>query len=234
MLSDRRPADSLTRDSGIGHIVRAALEAVCYQTADLMRAMQDDLGGEASVQPLRVDGGMVANDWLCQYLADILARPVERPEIIETTALGVAYFAGLATGVYGSMGQVADAWRCQRRFEPEMGETNYIRLRFNPMIEIGLGARAKIPGEAMIGEQRELFLSNEFPDEMSPYERLLGDAMAGEGLLFARQDGVEEAWRVVDRVLTHHHVAHPYAKGTWGPKEADQMLARDGRQWRRP
>ena len=113
----------LTRDSGIGHIVRAALEAVCYQTADLMRAMHDDLGGEADVQPLRVDGGMVANDWLCQYLADILARPVERPEIIETTALGVAYLAGLATGVYGSMGQVADAWRCQRRFEPRMGET---------------------------------------------------------------------------------------------------------------
>jgi glycerol kinase len=113
----------LTRDSGIGHIVRAALEAVCYQTADLMRAMQDDLGGNTPVQPLRVDGGMVANDWLCQYLADILARPVERPEIIETTALGVAYLAGLATGVYGSMGQVADAWRCQRRFEAEMGET---------------------------------------------------------------------------------------------------------------
>ena len=75
--------------------------------------------------------------------------------------------------------------------EPEVGPANYMRFRFNPMIEIGLGARAKIPGEAMIGEQRELFLSNEFPDEMSPYERLLGDALAGEGLLFARQDGVE-------------------------------------------
>ena len=83
-----------------------------------------------------------------------------------------------------------------------------MRFRFNPMIEIGLGARAKIPGEAMIGEQRELFLCNEFPDEMSPYERLLGDAIRGEGLLFAREDGVEEAWRVVDKVLTHHHVAH--------------------------
>jgi glucose-6-phosphate 1-dehydrogenase len=60
---------------------------------------------------------------------------------------------------------------------------------------------------------------------MSPYERLLGDAMAGEGLLFARQDGVEEAWRVVDRILTHHHVAHAYAKGTWGPREADRTIA---------
>jgi glycerol kinase len=112
----------LTRDSSIGHIVRAALEAVCYQTADLMRAMQDDQGGGTGAQPLRVDGGMVVNDWLCQYLADILARPVERPEIIETTALGVAYLAGLATGVYGSMDQVARAWRCQRRFEPAMDE----------------------------------------------------------------------------------------------------------------
>jgi glucose-6-phosphate 1-dehydrogenase len=99
-----------------------------------------------------------------------------------------------------------------------------MRFRFNPMIEIGLGARAKIPGEANIGEQRELFLSNEFPDEMSPYERLLGDALAGEGLLFARQDGVEEAWRVVDKVLTHHHVAHSYPRGSWGPKEANRMI----------
>ncbi len=108
--------------------------------------------------------------------------------------------------------------------EPEVGRCNYMRFRFNPMIEIGLGARAKIPGEANIGEQRELFLSNEFPDEMSPYERLLGDAINGEGLLFARQDGVEEAWRVVDKILTHHHVAHPYPRGSWGPKEANRMI----------
>jgi glucose-6-phosphate 1-dehydrogenase len=108
--------------------------------------------------------------------------------------------------------------------EPEVGRCNYMRFRFNPMIEIGLGARAKIPGEANIGEQRELFLSNEYPDEMSPYERLLGDAINGEGLLFARQDGVEEAWRVVDKILTHHHIAHPYPRGSWGPKEADRMI----------
>jgi glucose-6-phosphate 1-dehydrogenase len=112
--------------------------------------------------------------------------------------------------------------------EPEVGQANYIRFRFNPMIEIGLGARAKVPGEAMVGEQRELFLSNMFPDEWSPYERLLGDALAGEGLLFARQDGVEEAWRVVEKVLTQHHVAHPYARHTWGPKEADRMIERFG------
>jgi glycerol kinase len=117
----------LTRDSGVAHIVRAALEAVCYQTSDLMRAMHDDLGGVADVQPLRVDGGMVANDWLCQYLADVLDRPVERPAVIETTALGVAYLAGLATGVYVSLEQIADAWRCERRFEPQMDEATRLR-----------------------------------------------------------------------------------------------------------
>jgi glucose-6-phosphate 1-dehydrogenase len=108
--------------------------------------------------------------------------------------------------------------------EPEIGRANYVRFRFNPRIEIGLGARAKVPGEAMVGEQRELYLCNNFPDEWSPYERLLGDALDGEGLLFARQDGVEEAWRVVEKVLTHHHVAHPYSRGSWGPKEADRMI----------
>jgi glucose-6-phosphate 1-dehydrogenase len=112
--------------------------------------------------------------------------------------------------------------------EPELGETNYVRFRFNPEIAIGVGARAKIAGEAMIGEQRELFLLNEFPDEMSPYERLLGDALRGEGLLFAREDGVEQAWRVVDKVLDRHHVSHPYARGSWGPHQADRFAAEIG------
>ena len=80
----------------------------------------------------------------------------------------------------------------------------------------------------MIGESRELFLCNEFADEMSPYERLLGDAIKGEGLLFAREDGVEQAWRVVDRVLTKHSAVIPYAPGTWGPIEAESLIGRDG------
>ncbi|MCZ7535669.1 MAG: glucose-6-phosphate dehydrogenase [Acidimicrobiia bacterium] len=117
--------------------------------------------------------------------------------------------------------------------EPDPGESNYVRFRFHPEIAIAIGARAKIPGEAMAGEQRELYLCNEFPDEMTPYERLLGDALDGEGLLFAREDGVEEAWRVVDRVLTEHGPAHPYARGTWGPVEADRLIAAHGR-WHDP
>jgi len=108
------------------------------------------------------------------------------------------------------------------------GDGNYLRFRFTPEITIAIGARAKIPGEEMVGESRELFLCNEFPDEMTPYERLLGDAIRGEGLLFAREDGVEEAWRVVDKVLTKHDKALPYTPGTWGPNEADRLIHRDG------
>ncbi len=111
----------LTRDSDVRHIVRAALESVCYQTADLMAAMRDDLeAAEAGVLPdtLRVDGGMVANDWVCQYLADILDCPVERPAVLETTALGAAYLAGLATGLYPSQDFIAQSWREDGRFTP--------------------------------------------------------------------------------------------------------------------
>ena len=113
----------LTRDSSRAHIVRAALEAVCYQTHDLMRAMDEDVsgtGGAITPATLRVDGGMVANDWLCQFLSDVLDRPVERPAVIETTALGAAYLAGLATGVWSGLDHLTKAWRCERRFEPGM------------------------------------------------------------------------------------------------------------------
>ena len=111
----------LTRDSTRAHIVRAALESVAYQTADLMRAMAADVaaaGGGALPEALRVDGGMVANDWFCQDLADTLGRPVERPAVIETTALGAACLAGLAVGFYPSMAALEDRWRLEKRFAP--------------------------------------------------------------------------------------------------------------------
>jgi glycerol kinase len=116
----------LTRDSTSAHLVRAALEAVCYQTADLLRAMADDAG--AAPAALRVDGGMVANGWLCQRLADILDLPVERPAIIETTALGAARLAGYAIGLHPSLEHVASSWHAERRFEPSMNETQRERL----------------------------------------------------------------------------------------------------------
>jgi len=126
----------LTRDSGIPQIVRAALESVGYQTRDLMQAMAADLDGDHHAAPsteagpaaVRVDGGMVANDWVCQFLADILDRPVERPVVTETTALGAACLAGLAVGLYPSLDAFADTWRCARRFEPQMASTERARL----------------------------------------------------------------------------------------------------------
>ncbi len=115
----------ITRDSTSAHIVRAALESVCYQTADLLTAMRQDIeAASAGVLPdtLRVDGGMVANNWVCQYLADILDCPVERPAVIETTALGAAYLAGLAVGIHPSMQAISDSWRADARFEPKLDQ----------------------------------------------------------------------------------------------------------------
>ena len=108
----------LTRASGPAEITRAALEAVCYQTRDLLEAMAAD-GAEAPVA-LRVDGGMVVNDWLLQFLADILGVPVERPVVTETTALGAAYLAGIKVGVCGDAEEIAALWRSEARFEPRM------------------------------------------------------------------------------------------------------------------
>lgn len=105
----------LSRASGFAEIARAALEAVCYQTRDLLGAMAADAG---KVGNLRVDGGMVANDWLVQYLADTLRTTIERPAVLETTALGAAYFAGLQAGLYPSLEAISAQWQCSARFEP--------------------------------------------------------------------------------------------------------------------
>ena len=106
----------LTLDAGRGHVARAALESVAYQTRDLEEAMIADGGGRPTA--LRVDGGMVANDWLCQFLADTMDIPVERPTVTETTALGAAFLAGLKVGVYGGLDAVSAAWQRDRLFEP--------------------------------------------------------------------------------------------------------------------
>lgn len=118
----------LTRDSGIDQLVRATLESVAYQTKDLMNAMAGDIQGDGRPTAVRVDGGMVANDWICQFLADMLNLPVERPKVIETTALGAAYLAGMETGLYASMDAVTDAWMVDRRFEPTMSDADRTRL----------------------------------------------------------------------------------------------------------
>ena len=91
----------------------------------------------------------------------------------------------------------------------------------------------KRAGKEFVGDQRELYLVEEQAGEESPYERLLGDAMAGDGALFTREDAVEAAWAVVEPVLTTHHRALPYKRGSWGPKEADDLIAADG-CWHNP
>jgi glycerol kinase len=107
----------LSRDSGIDEIVTATLQAVAYQTRDLVAAMSDD-GIEPSV--IRVDGGMVANDWFLQFLADILGLPVERPANVESTVLGAAFLAGLQAGVFASTDEIAALWASDAVFRPAM------------------------------------------------------------------------------------------------------------------
>jgi len=115
----------LTRDAGAAEIARAALDAVCYQTRDLLDAMARDMSdaGLGAPAALKVDGGMVKNDWFCQRLADLTGLPVERPQITETTALGAAYLAGLGAGLFTDFAQIARSWALDRRFEPALSAT---------------------------------------------------------------------------------------------------------------
>jgi len=108
----------LTRGTQKEHVVRAALESMAYQTRDVLAAMQADAGIE--LKELRADGGAIANDFLAQFQADILGVPVVRPEVAETTALGAAYLAGLATGFWSSREEIARQWAVERRFMPSM------------------------------------------------------------------------------------------------------------------
>lgn len=116
----------LTRFAGKGHLARAALEATAYQTRDVLDAMVQDSG--IAVRELRCDGGMVVNELLMQFQADILDIPVVRPQVVETTALGAAYAAGLATGVWASTDDLVRNWAIDRRWTPQMSGTDRTRL----------------------------------------------------------------------------------------------------------
>jgi glycerol kinase len=107
----------ITRDTGIAELARATLESICYQTFDLLEAKRRD-----GIKPtrLRVDGGMVQNNWFCEFLADILNITVERPAVTETTALGVAYLAGLQIGLFESLEDISTRWQADRDFESDM------------------------------------------------------------------------------------------------------------------
>ncbi len=110
----------LTRGAKREHLVRATLESIAYQTKDVLEAMQDDSGIE--LKGLKVDGGACANNFLMQFQGDILDVPVNRPEVIETTALGAAYLAGLAVGFWKNKEEIKEKWAINRTFEPDMEE----------------------------------------------------------------------------------------------------------------
>jgi glycerol kinase len=112
----------LTRGTGPAEFARAALESVAFQTRDLLVAMHRDWKAKGKATVLRVDGGMVASDWTMQRLADILDAPVDRPRILETTALGAAWLAGSRAGIWPGMEDFAASWALERRFEPQMDE----------------------------------------------------------------------------------------------------------------
>jgi len=119
----------LTRGSNAAHIARATLESMCYQTRDVLEAMTAD--SNVHVKTLRVDGGAVVNNLLMQFQADILGVPVQRPKVAETTALGAAYLAGLATGFWSSIQEVAEQWAVDRTFEPKMSVDERDKLYAN-------------------------------------------------------------------------------------------------------
>jgi len=121
----------------------------------------------------------------------------------------------------------------QALFEDAGGRPNYLRFRLQPTSAIALAARVKNVGKEFVGQQRELYASEDLSGEEAPYDRLLGDAMIGDGSLFTSLESVEAAWSAVDAILVDHPAVVSYAPGTWGPKEADALIAGDG-GWQAP
>jgi glycerol kinase len=123
----------LSRGSTVAHIARAALESIAFQSAALLQAMSRDAvaAGAPAVAELRVDGGASVNDLLMQFQADLLGIPVVRPKVIETTALGAAYLAGLAVGLYGDLDELAAQWQVERRFLPTLPRARAAELMAN-------------------------------------------------------------------------------------------------------
>jgi glycerol kinase len=117
----RAAITGLTRGATGAHIARAALEAQAYQTEDLMASMAQDAG--SPITEIRVDGGMVQNSFVCQFIADITARPVLRPQMVETTVQGAAYLAGMHAGFFPTLDDISEAWQMDRRFTPSMPQT---------------------------------------------------------------------------------------------------------------
>lgn len=140
----------LSRGTTMAHITRAALEAQAYQTLDLMSAFAGDSGHDPAV--IRADGGLVANQFVCQFLSDMLEKPVEIPEVAETTALGAAYLAGLQAGLYNGLDDIATKWNCARRYAPSMLPTHRQKLYDGWMEAIKLTGGLSKEGRNLTGE----------------------------------------------------------------------------------
>ncbi|HEY7066685.1 MAG TPA: glucose-6-phosphate dehydrogenase [Chloroflexota bacterium] len=206
--------------------IRADAEARRAETARVFQAMRPLAPGNVVRGQFRgyrqVEG--VAPDSTVETFAAM------RLEIDEWRWAGVPFYvrAGKCLPLTATEVRVRLRRPPQALFDEAAGAANYVRFQLSPRVEIALGARAKRPGEAMRGEDLELLVSNQHADEMDAYERLLSDAARGDATLFARQDAVEAAWRVVDPVLGNATPVYEYEPNTWGPAEADALIAADG------
>lgn len=208
--------------------------AVQDKTADVFRAMRPIDPGDlvrGQYAGYREEPG-VAPD------SDVETFCALRMQIDSWRWAGVPWFLRAGKSLADTVAEVVVNLKCppQRLFEDSAGQdgcSNYLRFRIAPGAAVALAARVKKTGEEFVGEQRELYLQNERPGEASPYERLLTEAMAGNGALFIRQDAVEAAWAVVEPVLHRHSPAISYPRGSWGPQEADSLAARHG-AWIKP
>jgi glucose-6-phosphate 1-dehydrogenase len=151
---------------------------------------------------------------------------------------GVPWYLRAGKNMVATVSEVIVAFKPppQRLFDdstPQDGPANYMRFRLAPTSALALAARVKRAGKEFVGDQHELYLLDQQLDEEAPYERLLGDALAGDGALFTREDAVEAAWAVVEPVLNAHSAALPYDPGSWGPLQADTLMKK-GNRWCNP
>ncbi len=208
--------------------------AVHGQTADVFHAMRplkpDDLV-RGQYEGYREEAGVARDSDVETFCALRLFIDSWRWE-------GVPWYIRSGKFLAGTVGEVIVQLKPppQRLFAdsaPADGPANYLRFRLSPSSAVALAARVKRVGKEFVGDQRELYLIDEHPGEESPYERLLGDAMAGNGALFIRQDAVEAAWAVVDPVLNDHPPVVTYPRHGWGPEQSNALIAPDGR-WHNP
>src|SRR5258706_1551339 len=209
-------------------------EAVHGKTADVFKAMRplrpaDVVRGQ--YQGYRKEAGVAKNSDVETYCAVRLSIDSWRWEGVPWYLRSGKYLARTAAEVIVRLKAPPQPLFEDAATPP--GDANYLRFRISPRAVIALAARVKRNGKEFVGDQRELCLVDERPGEEPPYARLLSDAMEGNGALFTREDAVEAAWQAVDPVLEHHHRATPYKRGSWGPGEANALIAPDG-HWNNP